>query len=345
MDGEGAANRDSITGRRQVVRTLVSHPPVFLVVLVCVLLSAAVVVGACGSTVTGVETYTDPDYGYSFEYPADWKLKVYEVTPETIPDSGGALAWGGKVSDVGVLDHDGAVAADMYMDLAEVRAIYMGRPIDESNLSSLKSQIESASMTWGGGVTDVKTVEALTETKVGGMSGFRETHSFVKDGVPFVTTLYILFSGPMEYHVHTQAAEENWTANQPIFDALLASFRPGGTATAVSTSSPAVTSAASVTTLEPSELPEPKEGERRTAVMGPVGTTAETGGQFGLKGFKSTATVTFEDGSTAEVDDSIPDGATNGEDLALAWSLASTRDQSDVVVEFRDGKWVVVAIY
>ena len=96
--------------------------------------------GACGSTATGVETYTDPDYGYSFEYPADWKLKIYEVTPETIPDSGGALAWGGKVSDVGVLDHDGAVAADMYMDLAEVRAFYMGQPIDESNMSSLKSQ-------------------------------------------------------------------------------------------------------------------------------------------------------------------------------------------------------------
>jgi hypothetical protein len=343
VDGEGAANRDGITGRRQVIRTLVSHPSALLVVLVSVLLSVAVVTGACGSTATGVKTYTDADYGYSFEYPADWKLKVYEVTPETIPDSGGALAWGGKVSDAGVLDHDGAVAADMYMDLAEVRAFYMGRPIDESNMSSLKSQLESTSVDWGSGVTDVKILQALTETNMGGMRGFKKTHSFVKDGVPFVTTVYILFSGPMEYMVHTQASEENWSANQPVFDAFLASFRPGGVTMAVSTTTPAVTTATSPSTSGPSELPEPQEGERRIAVMGPVTTTAETGGQFGLTDMKSTATVTFKDGSTAEVDAGIPDGATSEE--TLAWTLARTRDRSDVAVEFRDGKWVLVAIY
>ena len=345
MGEEGAARRDDITGSGRVVRTLVSHPPVFLVVLVCALLSVAVVGGACGSTATGVETYTDPAYGFSFDYPADWKLKVYEVTPETIPNSGGAIVWGGKVSDVGFLDRDGATAADTYMDGAEVRAYYMGRPIDESNMSSLKSQLESAGLDLGSGVTDVKILEALTETSMGGMKGFKRTHSFVKDGVPFVTTLYILFSGPMEYTVHTQAAEEKWTANQPIFDAFLASFKPGGVTLAVSTTTPAVTGTTSATTSEPSELPEPQEGERRMAVMGPVSTTAETGGQFGLTDFKSTATVTFKDGSTAKVDDSIPEGATNGEDLALGWTLASTRDQIDVAVEFRDGKWMVVAIY
>jgi hypothetical protein len=345
VGGQDAAKDVVITGGRQAVRTLKSYPPVFLVGLACVLFTVAVVVGACGSTATGVETYTDPAYGFSFDYPADWRLKVYEVTPETIPDSGGALAWGGKVSDVGFLDRDGATAADTYMDLAEVRAFYMGRPIDESNMSSLKSQLESASVDWGSGVTDVKVIEALTETSMGGMKGFKRTHSFVKDGVPFVTTAYFLFSGPMEYIVQTQAAEENWTANQPVFDAFLASFKPGGVTMAASTTTPAATGTTSATTSEPSELPEPQEGERRMAVMGPVTTHAETGGQFGLTGFKYTATVTFKDGSTAEVDDSVPEGVTNGEDLAMAWILASTRDQSDVAVEFRDGKWMVVAIY
>ncbi len=327
------------------MRPPVSHLPAFLVVVVCALLSVAVAVGACGSTATGVETYTDPEYGYSFEYPADWKLKVYEVTPETIPDSGGALAWGGKVSDVGFLDRDGASAADTYMDLAEVRAFYMGQPIDESNMSSVKSQLESASVDWGSGVTDVKVIEALTETSMGGMRGFKKTHGFVKDGVPFVTTVYFLFSGPMEYTVHTQTAEENRTANQPVFDAFLASFKPGGATMAASTTTPAVPGTTNATTSGPSELPEPQEGERRMAVMGPVTNHAEIGGQFGLTDSKSTATVTFKDGSTAEVDDSIPEGATNGEDLALGWTLASTRDQIDVAVEFRDGKWMVVAIY
>jgi len=79
------------------------------------------------------------------------------------------------------------------------------------------------------------------------------------------------------------------------------------------------------------------------AVMGPVTTHAETGGQFGLTDTKSTATVTFKDGSTAEVDASTPEGATSEE--TLAWTLAKTRDRSDVAVEFLDGKWVLVAIY
>ena len=170
------------------------------------------------------------------------------------------------------------------MDLAEVRAFYMGQPIDESNWSSLKSQLESASVDWGSGVTDVKILEALTETNMGGMRGFKKSHSFVKDGVSFVTTAYFLFSGPMEYIVHTQAAEENWTANQPVFDAFLASFKPGGVTMAASTTTLAVTAATSPATSEPSELPEPQEGERRIAVMGPGGHNCRDRGSVRVDG-------------------------------------------------------------
>ena len=343
MDGEGAANRDGITGRRQAVRMLTSHPRMSLVVLACVLLSAAVVIGACGSEATGVKTYTNADYSYSFEYPASWTLKVFEVTPETIPDSGGEPTWNTRVSDVAAINHKGADAGGVYLDMVEVKVIYQGQPIEESDLPRIKSSMESDSGAFGSDVTDVKRIEPVTESNLDGMVGFKVTDSFVKSGVPTVTTYYILFSGAMEYHVVVQAAEENWSANQPVFDAILASFKPGGVAMAASTTTPAVTTATSPSTSEPSELPEPQEGERRIAVMGPVTTTAETGGQFGLTGTKSTATVTFKDGSTAEVDASIPEGATSEE--TLAWTLAKTRDRSDVAVEFHDGKWVLVAIY
>ena len=84
-----------------------------------VLLRLAVAVGACGSTATGVETYTDPAYGYSFEYPADWKLKIFEVTAETIPDSGGTLPRRARGERCRRARPRRAVAADMYMDLAE----------------------------------------------------------------------------------------------------------------------------------------------------------------------------------------------------------------------------------
>jgi hypothetical protein len=325
------------------VRMRIRSPLVSSVLLACVLLSAAVVIGACGSEATGVKTYANADYSYSFEYPASWTLKVFEVTPETIPDSGGEPTWNTRVSDVAVINHKGADAGGEYLDMVEVKLIYQGQPIEESDLTRIKSNIESTSGTFGSDVTDVKRLEQATETNVGGMVGFKMTDSYVKSGVPAVTTLYILFSGAMEYHVLVQAAEENWSANRPVFDAILASFKPGGVDMAASTTTPAVTTATSPSTSEPSELPEPQEGERRIAVMGPVTTTAETGGQFGLTDTKSTATVTFKDGGTAEVDASIPEGPTS--EQTLAWTLAKTRDRSDVAVEFHDGKWVLVAIY
>lgn len=206
---------------------LTSHPRMPVIVLVCVLLSLAVVMGACGSEATGVKTYTNADYGYSFEYPAGWTLKVFEVTPETIPDSGGKITWNTGVSDVAVIDHKGADAGGTYLDMVEVKVIYQGQPIEEADLPRIKSNMESASLISDSDVTDSKTLEPVTETNMGGMIGFKVTNGYVKSGVPAVTTLYIMFSGAMEYHVLVQSAEENWSANQPVFDALLASFKPG----------------------------------------------------------------------------------------------------------------------
>ena len=37
------------------------------------------------------------------------------------------------------------------------------------------------------------------------MRGFKKTHSFIRTALLVVTTAYFLFSGPMEYIVHTQA--------------------------------------------------------------------------------------------------------------------------------------------
>jgi hypothetical protein len=205
---------------------LTSHPRMSLVALVSVLLSLAVAIGACGSEATGVKTYTDTDYGYSFEYPAGWTLKVFEVTPETIPDSGGKPTLNTRVSDVAVINHKGADAGGEYLDMVEVKVIYQGQPVEESDLPRIKSNIESASSTFDSDVTDVKRVEPVTEASIGGMIGFKITDSYIKSGVPAVTSLYILFSGAMEYHVLVQASEENWSANQPVFDAILASFKP-----------------------------------------------------------------------------------------------------------------------
>jgi hypothetical protein len=39
------------------------------------------------------------------------------------------------------------------------------------------------------------------------------------------STLYFLFNGDAEYEFSTQASTDHWAKDQPIFDAMIASFR------------------------------------------------------------------------------------------------------------------------
>ena len=48
------------------------------------------------------------------------------------------------------------------------------------------------------------------------------------DGVHYYTYLSsFLFDGDIEYQLTTQSADEHWEANQPVFDAMVASFTAG----------------------------------------------------------------------------------------------------------------------
>jgi len=202
-----------------MVGMLTRRSLVSAVALVCVLVLAAVIVGACGSTATGVKTYTDTDYGYSFEYPAGWQVQEGASADVT--------AGGSAAASVGVYDPKGAVAQDTYIDLAEVSVYKLNVTIDDSMMPEVKSEVESVIAGLESQASDMKTIEALAETTVGGMSGFKITYTFSKNAAPVTSTLYFLFSGAVEYQVTVQAADENWSAKKPAFDALLASFKPG----------------------------------------------------------------------------------------------------------------------
>jgi len=194
------------------------------------LLLAAFALPACGSssggsgaTSTGAgtadtKTYTDADYGYSFEYPASWKIQ--EET--TVDVSAGGTSTGG----VGVFDPKGAKAGDTYIDLMLVSVYKLNVTVDDSVFPQLKSEIESVLGSLEGQSADMKVTKPLAETTAAGMKGYNVTYSFTKDGVPCTSTLYFLFDGNMEYQLTTQASNENWAADQPIFDAMIASFKP-----------------------------------------------------------------------------------------------------------------------
>ncbi len=195
----------------------------FAALLGCVLLVAAFVAAGCGnggdSNSGGTKTYTDTDYGFSFDYPADWQLQE--------GDSSDVTAGGSAAKSVGVFDPEGAVADDTYIDLAQVSVYELNLTVDESMMPEIQAEVEQVLASLESQATDMETIEALSEAKVAGMSGFKVTYSFFKSGAPVTSTLYFLFSGDIEYQLTLQAATENWETNAPVFAALVASFQPG----------------------------------------------------------------------------------------------------------------------
>lgn len=187
--------------------------PAVLVLLVSVLASA------CG-TPAGPQSYVDATYGYTFDYPGGWKL-VDSGTPD-------ATSGAGAASIVTVGDPKGAKVDDTGLDLLMVQIYPLSITFDETMmpdalaaLEPLMADLQSQDPTW-------KVEKPLTETKVGGAPGYVTTATFDwQDGTPVRTTSYFIFSGNVEYQLVLQAAVENWTKDQAVFDAFLSSFKPG----------------------------------------------------------------------------------------------------------------------
>ena len=195
---------------------------VILAVLTLALIATLAPLTACGddaSSSSGEKTYTDEKYGYSFEYPGSWKL-----------EEGGTAdisAGGSSAASVGVYDPEGAVAEDTFIDMMQVSVYELNVTVDESLMPEIKGEVEAVLETLESQAGGLDTLVPLAEAEVGGMSGYSVTYSFTKNGAPVTSTLYFMFSGEVEYQLTVQAADENWQADQPTFDAILDSFDPG----------------------------------------------------------------------------------------------------------------------
>jgi hypothetical protein len=197
--------------------------------ILALVIALGLTAGACGSegddgtgtTAAGadVKTYTDKTYGFSFEYPEDWKLQEGNTAEVT--------AGGGAAGAVAVFDPDGAKAGDVYIDLMQVAVYELTITVDESMMSDVKAELEGVLAQLEAQSADMNMQGELTPTTVNGMPGFEITYTFTKDGAPATSTLYFLFDGDIEYQLTTQAADQNWEANQPVFAAMVASFQPG----------------------------------------------------------------------------------------------------------------------
>lgn len=200
------------------------------------LVSVAATLLACGSGGTGnnaagdVSTYTDKTYGFSFGYPSDWKLQEAADQPDVT--SGAA-----PTTVVAAFDPDGAKTDASFTDIIEVSIYKLNVVIDDSVMADLKVEVEATFADLEAQATDLKVVEAMSEASVAGIKGWKITYQFDKEGTPAESTLYLLFSGNLEYQLLVQAATANWQADQPTFQAFLSSFKPGaGSVTTDSTS-------------------------------------------------------------------------------------------------------------
>ena len=195
------------------------------IMLGCALALTVVFSSLLAGCTTGDEgpprTYTDPEYGFSFEYPSDWKVSSSAEANIT----GGAA----PVATVTVGDPNGARAGDTGLDIIMVRVYRLNAVIDEALLPEVLAELEP--LVTGLQAQDPSMVveQPLTQTSVNGLPGFQFTSTFDWDSdIPMRTTSYFLFAGDTEYQLVVQATQDNWSDNQEVFAAFLSTFQPGG---------------------------------------------------------------------------------------------------------------------
>jgi hypothetical protein len=176
---------------------------------------------SCGADepLGGAKTSTDPDYGYTFDYPAAWVLEE-----DSAADVEGGIAASKGVS---VYDPDGVRADNSYIDIFQVSIYELNITVDESALPEVKPELERVIADIASQDASWKTLEAMSDAEVGGLSGFKTLVTNTTDGKQVNSALYFLFDGSTEYELMLQAATENWEAIQVDFNAILASFKPG----------------------------------------------------------------------------------------------------------------------
>ncbi|MBN1321402.1 MAG: DUF2569 domain-containing protein [Thermoleophilia bacterium] len=193
---------------------------VVFVVLAWAVSSVSAEVSALTTQTGGVKTYTDPDYGYSFDYPGDWVLQrtILDGYDTTIDTPGTVLVYGpyGSLESGGFgLDSMGVVVTPLPLR------------VSESMLKELERAIETYMIAWLDSDPEVTLLEPLQAITVGGLRGYTATLAASAEGYPVTVTNYWLLSQTLEYDLMIQAKTANLWALEDDIAAFVASFRPG----------------------------------------------------------------------------------------------------------------------
>jgi len=181
-----------------------------------VLLVAVAVVAVLLSGCSNVKTYSDPDYGFSFQYPKAWDLK--DTEPDKLP--------AGVSKSVGAMDQAGSGTEDYALDFVSVDIYNLG-PDSGLTTETIQSEFEVWLEEAGSTDSTFRVADAPTAVTVGGLEGYKATYTYTDGDFQVRCTEYWLLKGEVMYDLYTQATEDNWADNQKTFDAFVSSFKPG----------------------------------------------------------------------------------------------------------------------
>lgn len=209
---------------------MISRRNASIVVLLIASLAVILFVSACGgqetTTVSGAaatatssdfQTYTDPTYGFSFQYPNAWELS----DQASVDATGG----GSSTSQILAYNPDGAASSDgTYVDLFMVTTYKLNVTITDDDIPALETELQGLVDGLTGQGTNAEVTSPLEQTELNGLNGYTTMFSFDKEGVPCTSKLYFLFKDDVEYMVTVQAADQNWETDQDIFATMVGSF-------------------------------------------------------------------------------------------------------------------------
>jgi hypothetical protein len=176
--------------------------------------------GASTDAVAG--TYTDSAYGFSFEYPTDWRV---------VASGGAGITSGAAPTEVVTVgDPNGARVGDTGIDMLMIRVYELPGVVDDASLPQVLPDLERLVADFQSQDPSFKVEAPLAQTNVGGIPGYQATGTFDWDAnTPVKTTFYFLFAGNIQYQLTMQASAKTWEENQAVFAAFLESFKLGET--------------------------------------------------------------------------------------------------------------------
>ena len=181
---------------------------------------AALAVGLAAGCGGGTTTYTNDEYGFSFDYDSGTFTENDDVSSES--------AGGDSAFRVGFADEDGTKQDDQYRDGFLVNVYELGVNLDdypvEEALPQLRDEVENLLPQLGSAFGTSATFGSLDDVDRDDSMGFKADVTYDMDDAPFKARMYFLFSGDKEYQITFQSAEDRWSELEPKFQEVIDSF-------------------------------------------------------------------------------------------------------------------------